>query len=215
MKGLVLTSTEGERLEGLHRFERAYWAEGCVRIAGIDEVGRGPWAGPVVAACVVIEAPLLLAGLSDSKRVPERRRELLAEQIAAQAASYHIASASVAEIDRLNIGVATKLAMERALAGVAVVPDIVLVDAVHLPTYAGRQQAIIGGDGLSAVIAAASIVAKVFRDRLLCELDQAYPLYGFARHKGYGTAAHMAALRAHGPTIEHRRSFAPIRALCS
>lgn len=204
---------EQERLERLHQFERDLWASGVTYIAGIDEVGRGPLAGPVVAACVVIDAPMFLAGLNDSKKVSARRRQALAVEIAACACASHIGRASVAEIDELNIGGATRLAMERALAGVTVKPDAVLIDAMRLPSYQGVQKSIIDGDALSAVIAAASIVAKVYRDALLIELDAAYPAYGFAQHKGYGTAAHMTALREHGATEHHRTSFAPIRSL--
>jgi ribonuclease HII len=207
-----VNESERARLERLHRFEEALWAEGLTHIAGIDEVGRGPLAGPVVAACVVIEAPLLLAGLNDSKRVSERRRRLLALQIAEAACAHAIGSASVLEIDTYSIGEAVKLAMRRALDALRVKPDAVLIDALHLPSYPGRQRAIIGGDAKSAVIAAASITAKVHRDALLTTLDAFYPAYGFAQHKGYGTAAHLAALQVHGPTPHHRRSFAPIRA---
>ena len=208
-----MKEAERERLERLHQFERELWASGVVRIGGIDEVGRGPLAGPVVAACVVIDAPLLLAGLNDSKKVTPRRRELLAVEIVAAACASHIGSASVEEIDRLSIAGATRLAMERALAGVAVKPDAVLIDAMRLPSYQGVQKSIIDGDALSAVIAAASIVAKVHRDALLVELDHTYPAYGFAQHKGYGTAAHLSALREHGATEHHRTSFAPVRSL--
>ncbi len=207
-----MKDAERERLERLHEFERELWSQGALRIAGIDEVGRGPLAGPVIAACVVIEAPLMLAGLNDSKRVSQRRREQLAREIMDLACTYAIGSASVAEIDALNIGNATRLAMERALAAVSVKPDAVLIDAMRLPSYAGMQKSIIDGDAKSAAIAAASIVAKVHRDALLLELDEAYPVYGFAKHKGYGTAVHMAALREHGPSEHHRTSFAPVRA---
>jgi ribonuclease HII len=206
-----VTPSERARLERLHQFEKTLWAEGLTHIAGIDEVGRGPLAGPVVAACVVIEAPLLLVGLNDSKKVSEPRRRSLALQIAEAACAYAIGSASVAEIDTYSIGKAVKLAMRRALDAVRVKPDAVLIDALYLPSYPGLQRAIIGGDAKSAVIAAASITAKVHRDALLTTLDSAYPAYGFARHKGYGTAAHLAALQAHGPTPHHRRSFAPVR----
>jgi len=207
-----MKEAERERLERLHQFERELWSQGITHIAGIDEVGRGPLAGPVIAACVVIDAPLLLAGLNDSKRVSERRREALAREIVEAACAHHIGSASVEEIDLHNISEATKLAMERALAGVKVQPDAVLIDAMRLPSYRGVQKSIIDGDALSAVIAAASIVAKVHRDALLVQLDEAYPVYGFAKHKGYGTAAHMSALKTHGPTEHHRMSFAPVRA---
>jgi ribonuclease HII len=207
-----MKEAERERLERLHQFEQELWANGITHIAGIDEVGRGPLAGPVIAGCVVIKAPLLLAGLNDSKKVSARRRESLALEIIEASCAHAIGSASVAEIDEYSIGQAVKLAMERALANVSVQPDAVLIDAVRLPSYHGHQQAIIDGDALSAVIAAASIVAKVHRDALLVELDERYPEYGFAKHKGYGTGAHMAALHSHGPTEHHRRSFAPVRA---
>ena len=207
----ALKPAEHARLQRLHRYEEAANARGFHLIGGIDEVGRGPLAGPVIAACVVLSKPLMLAGLNDSKRVSPIRRVALAEAIRAQAAGWAIGAADVGEIDRHSILGATLLAMERAVAGLALPPDYLLVDALRLPRCAQPQEAIIGGDGLSAAIAAASIVAKVHRDALMLTLDAAYPHYGFARHKGYPTPDHLAALAAHGPCEHHRRSFAPVR----
>ncbi|MGH7728506.1 MAG: ribonuclease HII [Vulcanimicrobiaceae bacterium] len=202
---------ERRRLGRLHRIERELRAVGIRAIGGLDEVGRGPLAGPVVAACVVLERPLMLPGLDDSKRVPAARRERLADQIRGQALAFAIGEAGVAEIDAINIHRAGLLAMERALAALAVEPEFLLIDAFRVAAYAGPQRAIAGGDACCAAIAAASILAKVHRDRLLCELDALFPCYGFAVHKGYATAAHLQALAQHGPCPAHRRSFAPVR----
>lgn len=202
---------ERRRLVRLHRYEAEARARGLLHVAGIDEVGRGPLAGPVVAACVVTAEPLMLVGLDDSKRVkPERRVELAAE-IRARALGWAVAEASVAEIEERNIYWATVLAMERALAALATVPHFVLIDAIRLKSYAGEQLAVIGGDAKCATVAAASILAKVHRDALLVELDARHPEYGFAEHKGYATPRHLAALERHGPCEHHRRGFAPVR----
>jgi ribonuclease HII len=210
---MITSAAETARLLDLHRHENEVWQAGSRFIGGIDEVGRGPLAGPVIAACVVIDQPLMLQYLNDSKKVTERRRVALRETICAQAVSWGIGSASVAEIDTLNIAQATRLAMQRALEACTVVPDALLIDAMRMPTFRGPQRAIIDGDALSAVIAAASIVAKVYRDALMQEFEAEDPRYGFGQHKGYGTKAHMDALRLHGPTVHHRKSFAPVRAL--
>lgn len=180
-------------------------------MAGVDEVGRGPLAGPVVAAAVILPRDADLAGLDDSKRLTARRRAALAAQIHARAV-VSIAQASAAEIDSLNILQATMLAMRRAVAGLAVPAAALLVDGNRVP--AGLDvvaEAIVGGDASESAIAAASIVAKVHRDRLMAALDATYPGYDFARHAGYGTPAHLAALRRLGPCPAHRRSFRPVR----
>ncbi len=179
-------------------------------IAGVDEAGRGPLAGPVFAAAVILDPEHPIDGLRDSKTLSARRREHLAEAIRRHALAWAIASADVAEIDALNILQATMLAMRRAVEALAVVPAEVLVDGMHCPRVQYAVRAIVKGDRDVAAIAAASILAKTARDALLCELDARYPLYGFAQHKGYGTAVHLAALLRHGPCPVHRRSFAPV-----
>lgn len=179
-------------------------------IAGVDEAGRGPLAGPVVAAAVILDDLKPIKGLADSKQLTARRREKLYDEIRAKALCCSIAQASVEEIDRLNILNATMLAMQRAVQGLRLKPAKVLVDGNRLPPLDVLAEAIVSGDALVPAISAASILAKVTRDRLLDELDQLHPAYGFARHKGYGTAQHLQALMAHGPLPEHRRSFAPV-----
>lgn len=178
--------------------------------AGVDEAGRGPLAGPVVAAAVILDPRQSIAGLADSKKLTARRREQLFDQIQDKALCCAIGQASVEEIDRLNILQATLLAMQRAVAGLRLVPARVLVDGNRLPRLPMLAEAIIGGDAKVPAISAASILAKVHRDRWCEQIDAEYPQYGFAAHKGYGTAAHLAALRQHGPTPWHRRSFAPV-----
>ena len=178
--------------------------------AGVDEAGRGPLAGPVVAAAVILDPRQGIAGLADSKKLTARRREQLFDQIKDKALCCAIGQASVEEIDRLNILQATLLAMQRAVAGLRLVPARVLVDGNRLPRLPMLAEAIIGGDAKVPAISAASILAKVHRDRWCEQIDAEYPQYGFAAHKGYGTAAHLAALRQHGPTPWHRRSFAPV-----
>ena len=179
-------------------------------MAGVDEAGRGPLAGPVVAAAVILDDLKPIKGLADSKQLTARRREKLYDEIRAKALCCSIAQASVEEIDRLNILNATMLAMQRAVQGLRLKPAKVLVDGNRLPPLDVLAEAIVSGDALVPAISAASILAKVTRDRLLDELDQLHPAYGFARHKGYGTAQHLQALMEHGPLPEHRRSFAPV-----
>ncbi len=179
-------------------------------VAGVDEAGRGPWAGPVVAAAVVLDRGAVPAGLNDSKQLRESARERLFGAIIASA-RHGIGTASVAEIDRLNIHWATMLAMERAVAALGVAPDHVLVDGNRLPKWRHAATAIVKGDALSCSIAAASILAKVTRDRLMVALDAEWPGYGWAANKGYGTAVHARGLAELGVTPHHRRSFAPVR----
>ena len=179
-------------------------------VAGVDEAGRGPLAGPVVAAAVILDDRNPIAGLADSKKLTPVRREKLYEEICAKALCCSIAQASVAEIDQLNILQATLLAMRRAVMGLRLKPAMVLVDGNRLPTLDIPAEAIVKGDALVPAISAASILAKVHRDRWCAQIHGEFPQYGFAGHKGYGTAAHLAALREHGACIHHRRSFAPV-----
>ncbi len=181
-------------------------------LAGVDEAGRGPLAGPVVAAAVILDEMNPIAGLADSKKLTAARRERLFDEIRAKALCCSIAQASVEEIDRLNILQATMLAMQRAVNGLRLRPTKVLVDGNRLPVLDVLAEAVVKGDALVPAISAASILAKVHRDRWCAEFHAQYPQYGFDGHKGYGTAAHLEALRAHGPCPQHRRSFAPVRA---
>ena len=182
-------------------------------VAGVDEAGRGPLAGPVVAAAVILDDQRPIAGLADSKKLSPARREALFDEIRAHALCFSIAEASVEEIDRLNILQATLLAMRRAVQGLRLKPVMVLVDGNRLPVLDVPAEAIVKGDARVQAISAASILAKVHRDRWCAQLHERYPQYGFAGHKGYGTAAHIAALRAHGACPEHRRTFAPVAQL--
>jgi ribonuclease HII len=183
-----------------------------LRIAGVDEAGRGPLAGPVVAAAVIFPPGFTDPRIDDSKRLDARRRAALAPVITGAAVGWAVAAASADEIDAINILQAALRAMERALAALPVPPDYVLVDGSSLPALAVPGEALVGGDGRVACIAAASILAKVHRDRVMAEHHERWPAYGFDRHKGYATAAHLAALAEHGPCPIHRRSFAPVAA---
>lgn len=180
-------------------------------MAGVDEAGRGPLAGPVVAAAVILDDLNPIAGLNDSKKLTATRREKLFDEIRAKALCCSIAQASVQEIDELNILQATLLAMRRAVEGLRLKPTKVLVDGNRLPVLDVVAEAIVKGDALVPAISAASILAKVTRDRWCETLHQQFPHYGFNNHKGYGTAEHLQALREHGACLEHRRSFAPVR----
>ncbi|MDQ2687061.1 MAG: ribonuclease HII [Armatimonadota bacterium] len=199
----------------LWQHEQVARAEGHTLIAGLDEVGRGPLAGPVVVACVVLPPDFALDGIADSKKLSERQRERAYARITAEALAWSLGQVEADEIDRINILRATHEAMRRALRALTLSPTLVLVDGLpvpNLPCPAARF--LIGGDGASASIAAASIVAKVTRDRQLIEADVRWPEYGFAGHKGYGAPKHLAALQEHGPCPLHRRSFAPVAAAC-
>ncbi len=179
-------------------------------MAGVDEAGRGPLAGPVVAAAVILDELNPIKGLADSKKLTALRREALYDEIRAKALCCSIALATAEEIDSLNILQATMLAMKRAVEGLRLKPHKVLVDGNRLPTLLILAEAIVRGDALVPSISAASILAKVYRDRWCAEFHLEYPQYGFAGHKGYGTAEHLAALRLHGACPQHRRSFAPV-----
>ncbi len=182
-------------------------------VAGVDEVGRGPLAGPVVTAAVILPDSFELPGLTDSKKLSQKKRQLLSAAIKEQALSWNLAEATVEEIDQLNILHATMLAMQRAVAGLAVRPEQVLVDGNRAPDFGIPAQAIVGGDGIEASISAASIIAKVARDDLMADYAQRFPHYGFEKNSGYPTKQHREALIEHGVTSIHRRSFAPVRKL--
>ncbi len=196
--------TASERLTRMTERERELWRRGLMP-GGVDEAGRGPLAGPVVAACVIMPPGPLLLGVNDSKKVAPARREELYEKIRETALTVEIALGTVEEIESLNIRGATRLAMERAV--LAAGAEYVLVDAEADLGIFAKQQAIVHGDAVSYQIAAASIAAKVYRDRLMQKYDEQYPQYGFAKHKGYGTRSHIEALLAHGPCPIHRRLF--------
>ena len=199
--------TLDERYDRMLEFELLYRLDGFVRIGGIDEAGRGPLAGPVVAACCMLDPSKRILGIDDSKKLTPARREALFEILILECLDYSIAEIDSEEIDRINILNATKKAMKLAVDGLKIRPDVLLVDAVDLKGTGIPVRPIIKGDTLSVSIAAASILAKVYRDRKMEEVDRIYPQYGFARHKGYGTPEHYTALRLHGLSDLHRRSF--------
>jgi ribonuclease HII len=204
---------EGQRLRALLAFEEALWSEGAERIAGVDEAGVGTLAGPVVAAAVILPRDLRPRGLDDSKQLDAKARERLCAEVKAGAVAWAVGEASAEEVDALNVYQAGLLAMRRAVEGLAVRPDRLLVDARRIPEVGIPQQGIIKGDAKSLSIAAASVVAKVTRDAMMCEAEAKWPGYGFARHKGYGAPEHLEALRRLGPCALHRRTFAPVREL--
>ena len=203
-------AVEAARMEALFARTRALRAAGVQLVAGVDEVGMGPLAGPVVAAAVILRDDAVLPELDDSKRLDPAVRVALDAAIRAQAVALHVVEVDVPDVDRLNVYRAGLEALRRAVLGLAPAPAHVLVDARRIPDCAIPQTAVVHGDGLEAPIAAASIVAKVHRDRLMERLDAEHPGYGFARHKGYATPDHLAALRRLGPCALHRRSFAPV-----
>lgn len=203
---------DAARVDALLARRRALRAAGARVVAGVDEVGVGPLAGPVVAAAVVLADGVVLPGLDDSKRLDARRRGVLADAIRSQAVAVCVAQASVEEVDRLNVFHAALWAMRRAVEGLRERPDHVLVDARTIPGIDMAQTALIHGDAIDASIAAASIVAKVYRDDLMRRLDSEHPGYGFSRNAGYPTPEHLDALRRLGPCAAHRRSFAPVAA---
>lgn len=188
-------------------FEKTYYDRGYTKICGVDEAGRGPLAGPVVAGACILPAGISIPGLDDSKKLSEKKREQLYDTICQHALSWGIGVASVEEIDTLNILEASLLAMRRAVASLSLKPDLLLVDGNISRGFSQDAQAIVGGDGICPAIAAASILAKVTRDRLCIELDSAYPVYGFAKHKGYPTRAHKLAIYEYGSCPAHRKTF--------
>jgi ribonuclease HII len=200
-----------ELMDDLFAFDRYWAAQGYAAIAGTDEAGRGPLAGPVVAAAVILPVDLAIPYLNDSKQVSPRRREWLYEQILAKAIACSWSEVGPAEIDRINIYQASRLAMMQALTGLARTFDLVLSDAMPLPELPVPCIPIVHGDAKSASIAAASILAKVVRDRIMGEWDTQFPQYGFRQHKGYGTAKHLQAIREYGPCSIHRQTYEPIK----
>jgi len=191
------------------RYEKKAWASGAVRVAGVDEVGRGSLFGSVVAAAVILDPAYRVRGLRDSKLLEPERREVLAVRIREHAIAWAVAAVDAARIDQINIYQASRVAMREAVLQLLPAADHLLIDAVKIDCDL-PQKAIIHGDALSASIAAASILAKVERDRMMCEWDAVFPLYGLASHKGYSTPRHLAALCEHGPSPLHRQSFAPV-----
>jgi ribonuclease HII len=198
-----------KRLRCTLKYEKTAWASGAKLVAGVDEVGRGSLFGPVVAAAVVLDPCYRIRGLRDSKLLPAERREVLAERIREHAVAWSIAAVDAARIDQINIYHASRLAMHEAVSLLKPASDYLLIDAMRLHCDV-PQQPIIHGDALSASIAAASILAKVERDRMMSEWDPVFPIYGLASNKGYSTPKHLAALREHGPSPLHRQSFAPV-----
>ncbi|NBD08522.1 ribonuclease HII [Corallococcus silvisoli] len=203
---------EGQRLRHLLKFETELWEQGLLKVAGVDEAGMAPLAGPVVAAAAILPKGYRLKGLDDSKKILDPdKREALAEALKRDVVAWAVGRAEVEEIDQLNIYHAGLLAMRRAVEGLGLTPDYVLVDARTIPQCPAPQRGIIKGDSLSLSIAAASVLAKTTRDRLMAELDARYPGYGLAAHKGYPTAQHVQAIQALGVLPIHRRSFGPVR----
>ena len=198
-----------KRLRCTLKYEKLAWASGAKLVAGVDEVGRGSLFGPVVAAAVVLDSGYRIRGLRDSKLLPAERREVLAARIREHAVAWAVAAVDAARIDQINIYHASRVAMQDAVSLLSPAPDHLLVDAMRLDCDL-PQHAIIHGDALSASIAAASILAKVERDRMICEWDPVFPVYGLRSNKGYSTPHHLAALREHGPSPLHRQSFAPV-----
>ncbi len=194
-------------------YERRLWAMGYSLVAGVDEAGRGAWAGPLVAAAVIMPPSPRVRGVTDSKLLAPAKRERLYDEIVATALAWAVGVVQPEEIDHINIGRAVAEAMNRALAALDPQPEFVLLDGRDIASIAFPHSAVTDGDARCYSIAAASIVAKVWRDRLMCRLHEEFPQYGFANHKGYGTAQHQAALRRHGPCRYHRFSFEPIRRL--
>lgn len=208
-------AAEKERLAALMEPERIFWEQGFVHVAGTDEAGRGPLAGPLVTAAVILPHEIDLPGLNDSKKVPPKRREALYDEILQQALAVTVRILGPQEIDTLNIYQAAKQSMQMCLTHLSAAPDAALTDAMPLSLVGIPVKDLVHGDAHSAAIAAASIIAKVTRDRIMVELDQTYPGYGFSSNKGYGSKAHLDALAALGVTPWHRRTYEPIKGLAS
>jgi len=204
---------QAARMGVLLRVERDLWRAGVTNVAGVDEVGVGPLAGPVVAAAVIVPEDMRLRGVDDSKKLTPARREAIAAEITVRAIGIGVGVVDVADIDRLNIYHAALEAMRRAVLALPLIPGHLVVDARRIPDLEVPQTSLIHGDARSFSVAAASIVAKVRRDGMMRDLDALYPHYGFRDNMGYGTPAHLAAIDQHGPSPVHRRSFAPVREL--
>ena len=214
VKRLEKKELERRRIRSMLHSEHSLWKSGIALVAGVDEVGVGPLAGPVVAAAVIFPSDVFIAGVDDSKRLSPHKRNQLAKTIKQQALAIQIGSADVAEIDELNIYHAAVLAMRRAVESLPLRPGYLLVDAKIIPEMTIPQSSFIKGDRINFSIAAASIIAKTSRDQLMLDLDRRYPQYGLATHKGYGTVQHQTAIKTHGPSPIHRKSFTFIRELC-
>lgn len=204
---MIKGDAERERLRAMARFERSLLGHDARSAAGVDEAGRGALAGPVIAAAVMLPDDAVIPGLDDSKRLTPARRDVLYERITAIATAVGVGRSDPAAIDAVNIRRANLLAMKEAVEALSPPPGHLLVDGIDVIDWRGPQTTVVGGDARSLSIAAASVIAKVTRDRIMIACDPDFPEYGFARHKGYGTAAHLAALEAHGPSAVHRRSF--------
>ena len=215
LKKYLREEAERNRIEALYAYEYEARNHGASYVAGVDEAGRGPLAGPVVVAAVILPFGLFIAGLNDSKKVTPRSRAILYDEICEKAVAVHCTIVDAETIDRVNIYQATMNGMYESVLALDPQPDKVLIDAVELQKLPMPSMSIVKGDAKSASIAAASIIAKVTRDRLMTQYDAAYPEYGFAQHKGYGTAQHIAALKKYGPCPIHRNSFEPIRSMVS
>lgn len=205
--------TEKLRFEQMLRFERKYFEQGLKYIAGVDEAGRGPLAGPLVVAAVILPQDIFISGLNDSKQLSASKREQLYDEICAKAIAIAVQIVAVSDIDQYNIYQATQLSMKAVLKFLNPKPEIALVDAMPIVIQDMKIESLIHGDALSVSIAAASIIAKVTRDRLMIEVDEDYPQYGFAQHKGYGSKSHMDAIAKYGVTPWHRRSYEPIKSM--
>lgn len=204
---------EKEHFFVMQKYERELWDKGCKYVAGVDEAGRGPLAGPLVVAAAILPDDAFIGGLDDSKKLSEKKRESLYDEIKEKAVAINVQIIPTQVIDALNIYQATYEGMKKALLELDVRPDAALTDAMPLTEMPFDTISIIRGDALSVSIAAASIMAKVTRDRIMTELDDKYPEYGFKKHKGYGTKEHIEAIYKYGPTIEHRRSFEPVKSM--
>lgn len=204
---------EKERFDKMLEFERKFYAEGADYICGVDEAGRGPLAGPLVVAAVVLPKDCFINGLNDSKQISAKKRDLLFEEVMKIAIDIEVNIVSISNIDELNIYRATQQAMEQVISSLQTRVNVALIDAMPVHVESVKSVSIVHGDALSASIAAASIIAKVTRDRIMERLDEVYPEYGYAGNKGYGSASHMEAIRAHGATRWHRRSYEPIKSM--